>query len=153
MRVGLLAGNLIAWPLIQISIAWGATRVDGRRFGRDGRIFRVQRWELSLYERYFHVRLWKGMLPDGAEWLHAGFPKRSLRCHSRRYLCEYATETRRGEAAHWAMLAFLPLFFVWDPPWACAVMTAYALATNLPCIIAQRYNRGRIAGMFDNSAI
>jgi glycosyl-4,4'-diaponeurosporenoate acyltransferase len=39
------------------------------------------------------------------------------------------------------MLASLPIFFVWNPPWACWLMTVYALGANLPCILAQRYNR------------
>jgi glycosyl-4,4'-diaponeurosporenoate acyltransferase len=39
------------------------------------------------------------------------------------------------------MFCCLPLFFLWNPPWACLVMTTYALAANLPCILAQRYNR------------
>ena len=39
------------------------------------------------------------------------------------------------------MLACLPLFFLWNPPWACAVMAFYAIAANMPCIAVQRYNR------------
>ena len=57
------------------------------------------------------------------------------------YLAQFLLETRRAELAHWCMLCCLPLFFLWNPPWACLVMTAYALAANLPCILAQRYNR------------
>ena len=34
-------------------------------------------------------------------------------------------------------------FFLWNPCWADLVMVAYALAANLPCILAQRYNRSR----------
>jgi glycosyl-4,4'-diaponeurosporenoate acyltransferase len=29
------------------------------------------------------------------------------------------------------MLACLPVFFVWNPPWACWTMTVYAIAANL----------------------
>ena len=57
------------------------------------------------------------------------------------YLAQFLLETRRAEWAHWCMLGCLPIFFLWNPPWACLVMTAYALAANLPCILAQRYNR------------
>ena len=39
------------------------------------------------------------------------------------------------------MLGCLPIFFIWNPPWARWVMTVYALAANLPCILVQRYNR------------
>ncbi len=57
------------------------------------------------------------------------------------YLEQFLRETRRAEVAHWLMLLCVPLFFLWNPPWARLVMVAYALAANLPCILAQRYNR------------
>lgn len=149
MSAALIAANLLAWPVIQVSIAGIATCLDRHRFAEDRRLFRVRAWELRVFDRILRVRLWKRMLPDGAEWLKAGFPKKSLRSRDHRYLREYAIESRRGEAAHWAMLGFLPLFFLWDPPWADVVMTVYALASNVPCIVAQRYNRGRIEGLLN----
>jgi glycosyl-4,4'-diaponeurosporenoate acyltransferase len=42
------------------------------------------------------------------------------------------------------MLACFPLFFSFNPPWARLIIALYALAANLPCILARRYNR-RIA--------
>jgi glycosyl-4,4'-diaponeurosporenoate acyltransferase len=80
------------------------------------------------------------MLPDGAPWL-GGFAKKNLQQRDALYLAQFLSETRRSELAHWSMLCCLPAFFLWNPPWACCVMTAYALAANFPCILAQRYNR------------
>jgi glycosyl-4,4'-diaponeurosporenoate acyltransferase len=39
------------------------------------------------------------------------------------------------------MFFCFPVFFTWNPPWACWVMVGYAIFANAPCIIAQRYNR------------
>ena len=39
------------------------------------------------------------------------------------------------------MLCCLPALLSVESAWACLVMTAYAVAANLPCILAQRYNR------------
>jgi glycosyl-4,4'-diaponeurosporenoate acyltransferase len=39
------------------------------------------------------------------------------------------------------MLWCFPVFFIWNPLWACFVMVAYALAANVPFIIVQRYNQ------------
>ena len=43
------------------------------------------------------------------------------------------------------MLAHAPIFLVWNPPWASAVMVGFGLLSNLPPIVAQRYNRIRLA--------
>ncbi|MBK8650664.1 MAG: hypothetical protein IPN23_02960 [Elusimicrobia bacterium] len=48
------------------------------------------------------------------------------------------------ELAHWLAMTAAP-FFLWNRPWVGGLMAAYALAGNLPCVIAQRYNRARLA--------
>jgi glycosyl-4,4'-diaponeurosporenoate acyltransferase len=50
-------------------------------------------------------------------------------------------ETYRGEWSHWLTLALTPIFFLWNPILPDAILVFYALATNLPCIFVQRYNR------------
>jgi len=42
------------------------------------------------------------------------------------------------------MLLCTPVFYLWNPPWACVVMTLYGFAANLPCILVQRANRIKI---------
>jgi hypothetical protein len=54
------------------------------------------------------------------------------------------------------MLGCFPIFFLWNPPWACAVVEAYGVAANLPFIIVQRYNRAgllRISSRPDRAGI
>ena len=41
------------------------------------------------------------------------------------------------------MLVCTAVFFLWNPWWGDLIIVAYALAANLPCILAQRYNRAR----------
>jgi len=77
------------------------------------------------------VKRWKSVLRDGAPWL-GGFAKKKLSCRDPQYLVEFMLETRRAECAHWCMLGCLPVFFVWNPLWACWAMTMYALAANVP---------------------
>jgi glycosyl-4,4'-diaponeurosporenoate acyltransferase len=86
------------------------------------------------------IRSWKSRLPNGAPWL-GGFSKGRIAQRDERYLERFIAETRRAEFAHWCMLLCLPVFFLWNPPWACGVMTLYAITANVPCIAAQRYNR------------
>ena len=89
------------------------------------------------------------MLPDGAPWL-GGFSKKKLNARDPGCLAQFLVETRRAEIAHWCMLACFPIFFLWNPPWACGVMCAYAVAANLPCIVAQRFNRMAITRLVSN---
>jgi glycosyl-4,4'-diaponeurosporenoate acyltransferase len=146
MTALLWAANLIVWPFIQFTISFVALRVPSRAFVRDTWLTAPRSWEHDgrLYRNWLAIRKWKRILPDGAAWL-GGFSKKNLAARDSSYLAQFLIETRRAEIAHWCMLACLPLFFLWNPPWARWVMTAYALAANLPCILAQRYNRLVIA--------
>jgi glycosyl-4,4'-diaponeurosporenoate acyltransferase len=89
------------------------------------------------------------LLPDGGLWVGSCFTKRHILDHDPAYLRRFALETRRSELAHWSMALCFPLFYFWNPPWAKAVMTFYALGVNLPCILTQRYNRARVEGILE----
>lgn len=138
--------NLLGWPAIHLSISTVFLRLPGQWFENDGWLTAPRQWERSgrFYRERLAIRRWKALLPDGAPWL-GGFAKKELRSHHRVYLTRFLLETRRAELAHWCMLGCLPVFFLWNPPWASCVMTLYALAANLPCILAQRYNRLALA--------
>jgi glycosyl-4,4'-diaponeurosporenoate acyltransferase len=62
-------------------------------------------------------------------------------------LRRFVLETRRGETCHWLAILFTPLFLLWNPWWGFAVNLAYALLANVPCIVAQRYNRARLLAL------
>lgn len=137
----LIAVNTFGWLILQVSIAAAATHMDSRHFVNDNLLYRTYAWEIDFYRKWFRIRRWKGLLPDGAPWVGGAFRKKRLQGRNPTYLRQFALEARRGEAAHWLMLACFPLFFLWNPPWACIVIAAYAIAANLPCIVVQRYNR------------
>ncbi|MFP5227359.1 MAG: glycosyl-4,4'-diaponeurosporenoate acyltransferase [Acidobacteriota bacterium] len=136
------AANLLGWPAIHLSVSSVFLRLPSPWFAEDSWLTAPRRWERDgcFYRDRFAIRRWKALLPDGAPWL-GGFAKKELRSRDRVYLTRFLLETRRAEVAHWCMLCCAPVFFFWNPPWACCVMTVYALAANLPCVVAQRYNR------------
>lgn len=142
MRAGIIIANIVGWPVIQIAIAKAMLRVPAELFDHDSFFFVPREWEQdgALYRRYFAIRKWKSLLPDGAAWL-GGLSKKRLPGRDSHSLRVFLVETRRAELAHWCMLFCAPVFFLWNPPWACAVMALYAVVANLPCILAQRYNR------------
>jgi glycosyl-4,4'-diaponeurosporenoate acyltransferase len=135
--------NVLGWPVIQLGLAWAFTRMPADWFQPP----RPAAWERGgrCYEAKVGIKLWKDKLPDGAAWFGGGFAKGRLGARDPAYLIRFARETWRGELCHWCAIACTPLFFLWNPWWGNAVMITYALASNLPCILVQRYNRARLA--------
>jgi glycosyl-4,4'-diaponeurosporenoate acyltransferase len=134
--------NIAGWPAIQFTLAWSFTRMPVNWFNPGD----ARAWEKGgrFYEHVFGIKRWKDWLPDAARWFGSGFAKGSLAGTEPDYLRRFICETWRGELCHWAALAFAPVFFLWNPWWADLVMVSYAVAANLPCILAQRYNRLRL---------
>lgn len=137
-----IALNVGGWPIIQLLSAWAFMRMPARCFGAP----RPFRWERDggVYDRLFRPRKWKHLLPEGATWFTGGIAKRKLVGRDPATRRALARETWRGELCHWFVIACTPVFFLWNPVWADAIMIAYALAANMPCILVQRYNRARV---------
>lgn len=134
--------NVAGWPLIQLGLAWAFTRMPDDWFHPPAH--RSRPCESWIHKRIFSIKCWKDKLPDAAAWFGGGFAKRSLAGSNPDYLRRFIRETWRGELCHWSAFAFVPVFFLWNPWWADLVMVAYGIVANLPCILAQRYNRLRL---------
>lgn len=139
--VAILLANFLGWPVLQLSIAYLSEHLPERWFHSSRGASSLEVSEANFYRRVLRIRTWKHLLPDGALWVGGTFSKRRIVSHRRAYLMRFAREARRGELAHWCMLCCFPIFYVWNPPWARALMTVYAVVTNVPCIVVQRYNR------------
>ena len=118
------AANLLGWPLIHLAVGYVALRLPSRYFARNNWLTTQRRWEFGgrLYRDWLWIRRWKSRLPDGAPWL-GGLPKKKGYARDSSYPAQFLLETRRAELAHWCMLCCLPVFFLWNPPWARMVMT------------------------------
>jgi glycosyl-4,4'-diaponeurosporenoate acyltransferase len=136
-----VALNITGWPVIQFGLAWAFTQLPVTWFKPPA----PRAWERGgrFYDCVFGIKRWKDRLPDAARWLHGGFAKGALGGTDRDYLRRFISETWRGELCHWFALACAPIFFLWNPWWANLIMVGYGLLANLPCILAQRYNRAR----------
>jgi glycosyl-4,4'-diaponeurosporenoate acyltransferase len=143
LPIGWVIGlNLAGWPVIQLGLAWLFTRMPAGWFRPPA----ARAWERGggFYESVFGIKRWKDRLPDAARWFRGGFAKGTLSGTDAVYLRRFVGETWRGELCHWVALGFAPVFFLWNPWWGDLVMVGYALVANLPCILAQRYNRLRL---------
>ena len=137
----------IVWPVLQVGAALLCLNLPDSCFSSDSFFFRAHRFEKEgrIYERIFRVSRWKHLLPDGGMiWKKRGFRKKKLASFSQENLNRFLVESARGELTHW--LAILPfwIFGFFAPLQVIWYMLAYALLLNLPCIIAQRYNRPRV---------
>jgi glycosyl-4,4'-diaponeurosporenoate acyltransferase len=153
MNAAIWAANIIGWPVIHLVVAKLVLMLPAQYFATDSALFTARRWERDgdFYRARLSIRSWKGRLPNGAPWL-GGFSKERVATRNKKYIGQFIAETRRAEFAHWCMLLCLPVFFLWNPPWACGGMTIYAIAANLPCIAAQRYNRIVLKRLITRSA-
>ena len=142
-----IALYFVVWAVVPLFCAFLCLRLPARFFRPDAFLWRAHRWEKEgrVYDDIFHVRAWKRLLPDGGAAFHKrGYRKKNLTDYSEANLERFLVESARGELTHW--LAILPfwVFGLFSPPVVVWLMLAYALAVNVPCIIAQRYNRPRV---------
>ena len=154
MTVLIILANILGWPVIHIVLALAFLHYPDECFARDSWLTLERRFERDgrFYRSVLAVQRWKGLLPDAAPWM-GGRSKRRLGVRNPKNLVSSLIETRRAETAHWCMLLCTPVFYIWNPVWACVVMTAYGIAANLPCIIAQRANRIKLAHILHRSAV
>lgn len=153
MRIIFLSDNwtiilcFLVWPVLQVGAALICFYMPNSYFSPNSFLFRTRKFEKDgrIYDSVFCVSHWKHLLPDGgAIFKKRGFRKKNLDSFSKDNLNRFLVESARGELTHW--LAILP-FWVFGfiaPVRVLWYMLAYALIINLPCIIAQRYNRPRV---------
>ena len=133
------------WFSFQLGAALICLKIPESWLTSERYLFRTHRWEKNgrLY-LFLGVHRWKRLLPDGAAITKGGYRKKTLTDYSPENLERFMKESCRAELTH--LLAILPfwVFGFIGPPSIIPYMLLYALALNLPCIIAQRYNRPRI---------
>jgi len=142
-----LAVDVAIWPLWSAALGIWASRLPDGAVDTDGWLTRLRPWERQglAYSR-LGVRRWKGRLPDLGS-VFGGRPKRlGLRLDPGEWRA-LAAETRRAERVHWLILLALPVEAVVRSGVVLVPMVTYAVVANLPCIVAQRYNRGRLLAL------
>lgn len=142
----LLFINIVAWFILHFTISALCFKIPLRYFLKDLPFLRIAQWERNgkVWNHLFLVKKWKKHLIDGSSIVKKSYNKSHLHGRNRENLMTFAAETKRAEITHWLLILPAPLFFFWNPNWAGWVIIAYALLANLPFIITQRYNRGRI---------
>ncbi|WP_430786563.1 glycosyl-4,4'-diaponeurosporenoate acyltransferase [Virgibacillus flavescens] len=138
--------DIFAWGFFHIGISLLTLNMSADRFTSDRLLYKSRNWERDgqVWQRYFHVKKWKNMIPDGTNIIKQGFAKDHLSGSDARYLWNFLVESRRAELTHWLSILPAGLFFLWNPAWAGWLMIGYAILFNGPIIMVQRYNRPRL---------
>ena len=141
-----LALCFILWPVFQVSSAVICKMLPVRYLNAGNFWFMPHRWEKNghIYQKLFKVRRWKRYLPDGAAVIRGGFRKNKMADFSGANLEKFLIESCRAELTHLFAVPPFVLFGLFEPPKVVILMLVYALLVNMPCVIAQRYNRPRV---------
>jgi glycosyl-4,4'-diaponeurosporenoate acyltransferase len=141
--------DIVAWGAFHSVTGYAAYRLDDARLSRDGWLLRQRAFEDNgrWYRRRLRIHRWKDRLPEAGDLFGDGLSKRQLPAYDVAGLQLFARETRRAELAHWWALFCGPVFALWNPPLATALLIGYGVVVNLPFIAIQRYNRLRIAAL------
>jgi glycosyl-4,4'-diaponeurosporenoate acyltransferase len=141
--------DIVAWGAFHGLTGYAAYRLDDSRLARDGWLLRQRPFEDGgrWYRHRLRIHRWKDRLPEAGDLFGDGLSKRQLPAYGVDGLELFARETRRAELAHWWALACGPVFVLWNPPLASALLIGYGVVVNLPFIAIQRYNRFRIAAL------
>jgi glycosyl-4,4'-diaponeurosporenoate acyltransferase len=137
---------ILYWAALQILIPLICLKIGDRHLSPYLFLFKTRKWEKNgnVYKKLFKIKRWKKLLPDGGAVIKSGFKKRHIDTSSKEVLEKFTLESCRGELVHWLLIIpFWTVGFI-APPIVVVYMFIYALIANLPCIIAQRYNRPRV---------
>jgi len=146
-----IAVDVVAWGAFHSLTGYAAHRLDDNQLSRDGWLLRQRSFEAGgrWYRDRLRIHRWKDRLPEAGALFAGGLSKRRLPAYDADGLELFARETRRAELAHWWAMSCGPLFALWNPPLATALLVAYGVLVNLPFVLIQRYNRFRIEALLD----
>ena len=144
--------DIIAWLLIHVCVSLSIDNISPDFFNPESWLYRERRWENGgrIYQVFLRIKIWKGLLPDGADLTKNRFRKKHLGNPDAAHVRRFIAETCRAELIHWLIFICSPLFFFWKEWWIGMIMVTYGLMVNVPCIVTQRYNRIRLKRVYSS---
>jgi glycosyl-4,4'-diaponeurosporenoate acyltransferase len=139
-----VALDVAAWGAAHAGTGYLAHRLPAAWLARDRWWFRPRRWESErFYRRTLRIARWKDRVPEAGALFAGGVSKRHVTGDGEGGLDRFVIETRRAEVGHTLCALCGPLFVLWNPPGAAALLVAYGVGVNAPFVAIQRYNRMR----------
>ncbi|MBU5627941.1 hypothetical protein KQI82_13600 [Oscillibacter sp. MSJ-2] len=122
------------------------------RFHYDRFPYRSYSWEENgkFYTR-LKIEKWKDRLPDKSRFVKSTVRKKLGGDRSAAHLLRLVQETCVAELTHWLLLVVSPVMLVtMEPPLSIWAAALYGIS-NLPFIMIQRYNRPRLARLYQTA--
>ncbi|ARI77875.1 glycosyl-4,4'-diaponeurosporenoate acyltransferase CrtO family protein [Halobacillus mangrovi] len=137
--------NAIAWLVIHLSVSVIVSQFPLSVVMSFSKLYQLREWERqgAIYER-LKIKQWKNRLPEARKWVNQGKGKTGFRLRNETEYKEFILATNQSELSHWLQIVPAPLFFLFNTPLAGWIIMVYAVSFNLPFIMVQRYNRGRV---------
>lgn len=148
--IWLLVINSIAWFCIPMVFSYLFSKRPDQYYEQPNHWYEPFEWEKNgeTWQIWLGVKRWKDYLPEGSSIRQNVYNKRHLQNTQAQTIKKFILETKRAEQMHWFTMLPAPLFFIWNPPWAGWLIILYALLSNVPFIIIQRYNRPRLQRIY-----
>ena len=149
-----VALSSLVWFVTSLIVGRVATGWDLERVRRTGPVTRLRGWERNgaWWVRHLRVLRWKDRVPEAGAFYAGGYAKRTVGSRATPDLERFRAETIRAERVHWLLLASTPIHLVWCRPTVALGMAAFGVAANVPFVIIQRTNRGRLDRVLDRRA-
>lgn len=137
--------NAAAWLFIHVSISTIVYFLPPSFIASFSWLYMIRNWENDgkIYD-VFKIKKWKHRLPEAGSWTKMGIAKSTLRLRHADDLAVFKREASRSELSHWLQILPAPLFFLFNDPLSGWFIMLYAFSFNVPFIMIQRYNRGRL---------
>lgn len=137
--------NALLWGAIHLSVSYLMLKVKDKHYKNTSLDLKTYPFEKegTFWQRYTHVKRWKDQLPEGSTYFKSSYDKSSLQDTSRETIEKFYIETNRAELTHWLTMLMAPIVLIFNPRWTYSIHIIYAIISNLPFIIIQRYNRPR----------
>ena len=141
-----LAVDILAWVVFHLSIGFASSKIPLSKLHPEHWFFQTFKWEKggTIYDKIFHVRSWKKLIPNGSAVYKGAFSIKNLPTNDPAYLGRWLKESVRAEICHYLMIIPGFFFFLWNNVLMGWLMLAYAFLNNLVPIVLQRYNRPRM---------
>lgn len=147
-----LLGSAFYIILVGLIVGFVFALIPQSFFNKNFRKFRLLEFEQDgkFYSKYFKINVWKDKLPQFSELTKFGFNKASLNTVSSEYLKTFYVETMRAELSHWFLILVTPVYLFFSEKILLPLVIFGNIFGNLPFIMIQRYNRGRILKLLNH---
>lgn len=148
--IKLILLNTIMWGSIHFLVSYIFLRLNNRAYFSGPLRLKTYTFERNgnIWNKLFHVHKWKNKVPEGGQIFTGSYNKSELRDKNPAALKSFIAEINRAEITHWTIIFSLPLIFIFNPRWTYIIHGSYALLSNMPFIIIQRYNRPRFERLY-----